>query len=215
MTPVCSEACKAIRRAERQKVVSLPCLQCGKIVECKGKQALDLARKGRAYCSEECKTRYLKRLSSETASDTNRRYASERMKQHNPMSNPNAKAKMQKKLKARGWGSGERGGNGEITVPQARLALALGWETEVAIPTGKARGSGYPSSYKVDIGNPALKIAVEVDGQSHKLPVRRLEDQKKTALLEALGWKVLRFWNEEVMADLSTCVQTVMSTISK
>ncbi len=211
MIPLCSPACKAAHHEAKRKVVNLPCVTCGEIVECKGRRGLEMARKGRVYCSETCKTAYLKKISSETMTATNRKYASQRMKTNNPMTDPQAKAKMQKKLKARGWGTGQRGGNGELTIPQKKLAAALGWETEVAIPTGQPRGSGYPASYKVDIGNPTLKIAIEVDGVSHKLPARRLEDQKKTALLEALGWTVLRFWNAEIMADVSLCVRTVLS----
>ena len=92
---------------------------------------------------------------------------------------------------------------------------ALGWDVELPIRTLKPRGSGYPSYYKADVGNAPLKIAIEVDGNSHTVLVRKAQDRKKETLLTSLGWKVLRFSNREVTEHLADCVQTVLSTISK
>ena len=86
---------------------------------------------------------------------------------------------------------------------------------EQAIPTKMPRNSGYPTCYKVDVCNPALKIAVEVDGNSHCPISRQEQDRKKDALLSGLGWTVLRFSNRQVMTDLEGCVRKVLSTISK
>lgn len=215
MTPVCSEACKLVRREQRRKIVVLPCAECQKPVECKGRNGLERARKGKAYCSQECQEKYRSRVSSETMAKTNRQYASERMRTNNPMSDPVAKEKMRTSMRAIGF-RGQRGGNGTATPQQESLANALGWKMEVAIPTGQPRsGKEYPTCYKVDIGNEILKVAIEVDGKGHKLPDKAAEDKKKTEFLESLGWIVLRFWNEEVTNDLTGCVQTVLSTISK
>ena len=85
---------------------------------------------------------------------------------------------------------------------------------EVAIPTRKKREDGYPTAYKVDIGNTELKIAIEVDGNSHMVMARRLEDGKKVSCLEGLQWTVLRFSNRAVMEHLEDCVRTVLSTTS-
>ena len=84
---------------------------------------------------------------------------------------------------------------------------------ELAIPTRKPRGSGYPTCYKVDIGNETLRVAIEVDGQSHYS--RRSLDAKKDKLLRGLGWTVLRFSNKQVTERLAECVLMVTSTISK
>jgi len=137
------------------------------------------------------------------------------MKAKNPMKNPETRALVSTKLRAMGWKPPVRCGNGGATAPQLLLACALGWDMEVAIPTGIEKGNGYPTCYKVDIGNADLKIAIEVDGNSHGVISRREEDAKKTALLESLGWRVLRFSNGAVMERLEECVQMVMSIISK
>jgi len=49
-----------------------------------------------------------------------------------------------------------------------------------------------------DIVHPQLKIAIEVDGKTHLNDKQRRIDKWKTKQLENLGWKVLRFWNEEI-----------------
>ncbi len=147
---------------------------------------------------------------------TNRRHASQRMRANNPMHNPASKAKMKTTLRAIQWKPPVRGGNGKPpSVPQMLLASALGWEMEVAVPTRQPRGSGYPTSYKLDIASRALRVGVEVDGASHCSLERRAQDRKKEGLLGSLGWKVLRFSNGDVTRNLSGCVQAVLSSISK
>jgi len=193
---------------------TLPCAQCGQPFHPSRDQVYTYRKTGRVYCSKEC----LRKLFSTTVSRTNRKHASARMRANNPMSRPDSLEKMRTKLKelSKDGFLGQRLGNGTLTEPQKMLAGALRWDVEVAIPTGHWRdGSGYPTVYKVDIGDSKLKIAIEVDGKSHNLRDRKAEDLKKTRFLESLGWTVLRFSNAEVMANLSGCVQTVMSTISK
>ena len=107
-----------------------------------------------------------------------------------------------------------QGGNGRgPTIHQLALATALGWEMEVIVPTKIKKGNGYPSCYKIDIGNPILRIGIEVDGSSHMALVRQEQDKRKDLFLISLGWKVLRFKNKEVEEDLQGCVQKVLSMI--
>jgi len=134
----------------------------------------------------------------------------------NGMFRPEVRAKVSTKLRAMGWGPTVRGGNG-TPPPQAQmlLACALGWEMEVAVLTRSKPGMGYPNCYKLDIANRDLKVGVEVDGLSHNLIARKIQDAKKDQFLESIGWKVLRFTNAEVLGDLQKCVQMVLSTISR
>lgn len=153
---------------------------------------------------------------SETMAETNRKHASARMKARNPMRTQAARERMRRTLKAIGHRPPFRGGNGRgETRPQALLSQALGWPTEVIVPTRMPRGSGYPTHYKLDVANPDEMVAVEVDGGSHCSRERRAQDRRKDEFLRALGWTVLRFWNRDVMADLGGCVRTVTSTTSK
>jgi hypothetical protein len=190
------------------------------MVECQGRKpnhrSLNAIRTNAVYCSLECRNVLLREIRSKTAADTNRRYASERMRIKNPMRDLASKARMQTTLRAMGWMPPVQGGNGKPPpVAQMLLASALGWEMEVAVPTRQARGSGYPTCYKLDMANRDLRIGVEVDGPSHCSLERQAQDRKKEELLQSLGWKVLRFSNEVVIRNLNACVREVLSSISK
>lgn len=52
-------------------------------------------------------------------------------------------------------------------------------------------------SYIVDFCAPRKKLIIELDGSQHL--EQKEYDQERTAFLNAKGYKVLRFWNNEVM----------------
>ena len=135
---------------------------------------------------------------------------------NNPMKNMATRAKMIASLKGRTFLA--RGGNGKTTVPQEILAGRVHGVMEYAIATTAARDFflTLPNHYKVDIAFPKLKIAIEVDGQTHKTKKWKFLDRRKTEVLEFLGWSVLRFWNEEILKDLdSVAGQIELSIISR
>ena len=200
-----------------RKVVVLPCLRCGAPSSMSGKTGLAMAARGRAYCSPACKVEVIRRLNSETASRTNRQHASARMKANNPMRKEEHRRTQSAAMLALRWKPSVRGGNGQTTEPQRLLAAALDWPMEVVVKT-HARKLGrddLPQCYKLDLAHEGMKIAVEVDGMSHRTLAGQEQDRRKTAFLEGLGWIVLRFWNSQVLKDLAGCVQTVTSTTSR
>jgi very-short-patch-repair endonuclease len=54
-------------------------------------------------------------------------------------------------------------------------------------------------NYIADFYCARRRLAVEVDGDSHFIEAAQLRDQTRTRSLEALGIRVLRFTNREVM----------------
>jgi hypothetical protein len=109
-----------------------------------------------------------------------------------------------------------RGGNGHgLTTPQKMLAEALQWQTEYVLKTGATRGSGMPYHYRLDLANPVLRIAIEVDGRSHLHYKVKASDQRKDEFLKLQGWRVLRFLNQQVIDDLAGCAQMAMSMTSR
>jgi very-short-patch-repair endonuclease len=140
------------------------------------------------------------------------------MIERNPMHKAEIRQRVRTSLIAMGHKPPIRGGNGTgLTRSQSLLLSSLGmeWTAEYGVRTFKPRDSGYPGVYKLDLAHPSLKVGVDVDGNSHGLLLRQEQDAKKDALLRGLGWTVLRFRNAEVLENLTDCVQTVMSTISK
>lgn len=208
---ICSDACLLVRRAARAKRAVRDCSACGAPVEFSGKAGLAKARSVFASCSVACQstvTLKLRQKAAASMSATNRRYASARMLARNPMAKAPARAKMRETLRRIGHRPLVQGGNGRgQTVPQSALLAALpsGWVAEHIVQTKMSRGNGFPTHYKLDLANPTAKIAVEVDGLSHRALVRQDQDARKAAFLEERGWTVLRFRNEEVLADTAAC----------
>lgn len=196
-----------------------PCANCSsETVIADTYRAWRVRKNMRVYCSDACRAAFRAQRSSEVMARTNRQYASERMTTRNPMRRPEIRKKVSCSLRAIGHQPKIRGGNGcGITHAQGLMlsALGIGWTTEYIYPTRMGRGSGYPSHYKLDIANPAIKAMVEVDGLSHSALDRRAQDQRKTRFMQARGWLVFRFTNRQVMEHLEACYQTVTSTISK
>lgn len=173
----------------------------------------------RVYCSKECSSTYRSRISSETMAKTNRKYASERMTLRNPMRRPEIREKVSAALRAVNHGPPVRGGNGkpatEAEIKLVEILGPIGFREQCVVPTRIPRGSGYPTSYKIDCGNEMIKFGVEADGYSHRSLSRQAQDQKKDAFLESIGWKVLRFTNEEILSNPTGVFNTVVAAIMK
>ncbi|CCV15119.1 DUF559 domain-containing protein [Mesorhizobium sp. STM 4661] len=66
------------------------------------------------------------------------------------------------------------------------------------------------ANYIVDFACPDKKLIVELDGSQHAdAQVARL-DTARTARLEALGWTILRFWNDDVLRDIDNVCQHIV-----
>jgi hypothetical protein len=134
------------------------------------------------------------------------------MRENNPTKNPATVAKISQSKKGRTFLS--RGGNGQLTKPQILLAGLMKLPTEYVIETAGAIGVSLPHHYKVDLAVPSLKLAIEVDGNTHKLKRWRFLDHRKTEALASLGWLVIRFWNEEILRDPSDVVRRIQEHMS-
>ena len=58
-------------------------------------------------------------------------------------------------------------------------------------------------------------LVIEVDGLYHQAPEVKLSDAERTAQLEANGYRVLRFSNEEVLNDIETVISMITTQLSK
>jgi very-short-patch-repair endonuclease len=64
--------------------------------------------------------------------------------------------------------------------------------------------------YVADFACLSLKLAVEVDGGVHRDDDQVLRDLGRTEVIEARGWQVLRFSNEEVLGDIDRVVTAIL-----
>jgi len=69
-------------------------------------------------------------------------------------------------------------------------------------------------SYIVDFVCLPSRLIIEVDGDSHGNDLREALDFKRTAYLEKLGFRVLRFWNDYVMTDLDNVTETIFEALN-
>jgi very-short-patch-repair endonuclease len=55
------------------------------------------------------------------------------------------------------------------------------------------------------------KLIIELDGGQHA--TQQDQDQQRTRFLESLGYKVLRFWNHEVLNDTDAVLEVIRRAI--
>jgi very-short-patch-repair endonuclease len=69
-------------------------------------------------------------------------------------------------------------------------------------------------SYIVDFFCPSAKLIVELDGSQHGSDKAVVYDEDRSRFLESKGYRVLRFWNSEVMKDRDLVAEAIyrMST---
>ena len=54
------------------------------------------------------------------------------------------------------------------------------------------------------------KVAIEIDGETHLS--RKDADQRRTEALQADGWCVMRFWNNEIYDELEPVKEAIYQT---
>lgn len=69
-------------------------------------------------------------------------------------------------------------------------------------------------TYIVDFVCRDLKVIVELDGGQHNEQETRLYDQQRTLYLESLGFKILRFWNNDVMENIDGVLESIVSYVN-
>ena len=67
--------------------------------------------------------------------------------------------------------------------------------------------------YIVDFACPEHRLVVEIDGSQHA--AEQAHDLARTAYLEAQGWQVVRFWNEDVLKDLDNVCTHILRVIGR
>jgi very-short-patch-repair endonuclease len=67
-------------------------------------------------------------------------------------------------------------------------------------------------NYIADFICMSAKIVVELDGESHDFEERQTADQNRDAFFVSERFQVLRFTNEQVMANLEGVVETIRQT---
>lgn len=82
----------------------------------------------------------------------------------------------------------------------------------------RANNLGHKFLYQYIIGQfivdflcPDSKLIIEVDGGYHSEPIQEYDDEQRTQMLEKLGYKVIRFTNEQVLYDIDNVESVIKS----
>jgi len=128
---------------------------------------------------------------------------------------------MSKGDEPRPWAKRDRA----IVPPQRRLARAmraapteaerkLWWHLRRRIPTPGThfRRQVRIGRYIADFACHARRIVIEVDGGQH---ARTAVDVKRTKALEANGYRVLRYWNNDVLSNLEGVLSDLVAHMER
>jgi very-short-patch-repair endonuclease len=66
-------------------------------------------------------------------------------------------------------------------------------------------------NYIVDFCSPRQKLIIELDGSQHL--EQEDYDQERTEFLQSKGYRVLRFWNNDVLSDLNGVMKVILETL--
>lgn len=81
----------------------------------------------------------------------------------------------------------------------------------LALPASHFRRQVRLGHYIVDFANHSLRMIIEIDGGQHA--EKAASDTRRTKFLESEGYRVLRFWNNDVLANIDGVLEVIQSAI--
>ena len=95
----------------------------------------------------------------------------------------------------------------EATPFERRLWLRL---KLVDLPQGHFRRQAPIGPYFADFAHHGLRLVIEIDGEQHGYEAGLSRDSARTAYLELNGYRVLRFWNNDIRDNLDGVMETIL-----
>jgi very-short-patch-repair endonuclease len=92
----------------------------------------------------------------------------------------------------------------ERTLWRALREALPGWHRRKQVPLGP---------YFADFASHAAKLIIELDGGQHAAAADH--DAERTRFLEGEGFRVIRFWNNEVLANTDGVLQRIAESLSQ
>lgn len=69
-------------------------------------------------------------------------------------------------------------------------------------------------NFIVDFVSPDTKLIIELDGGQHNETKDKLLDSERTKVLKSKGYKVIRFWNNEVINQLESVLKRILEELN-
>ncbi|WP_306118481.1 MULTISPECIES: DUF559 domain-containing protein [unclassified Roseitalea] len=79
-------------------------------------------------------------------------------------------------------------------------------------------GFGFRRQYPIrqfiaDFACPEHRLVIQLDGSQHGREDIASEDKARSAALEADGWTVVRFWNDDVLRDIDGVCRHIVAVV--
>ena len=68
--------------------------------------------------------------------------------------------------------------------------------------------------YVADFACIPAKLVIEIDGATHSTEEELAHDARRTEVMESLGWRVIRFTNDEVYKDVDGVVEAIYHALT-
>jgi very-short-patch-repair endonuclease len=68
--------------------------------------------------------------------------------------------------------------------------------------------------YIVDFISFGCQLIIEADGGQHGMPEGARSDQLRDAFLQSQGFRILRFWNSDIDANLAGVMESILSALN-
>jgi len=94
----------------------------------------------------------------------------------------------------------------EPTEPEKQLWQCLRGRRVAGL---KFRRQVWLGPFIVDFFCAEARLVIELDGETHTDPEAQAYDARRTALIEAEGYRVRRFWNNDVMQNIEGVVVAI------
>jgi very-short-patch-repair endonuclease len=68
--------------------------------------------------------------------------------------------------------------------------------------------------YFADFACHEARLVIEVDGGQHSEPIRAAADQARSAYFSSQGYRVLRFWNNDVLGNVEGVLASIQDALA-
>jgi very-short-patch-repair endonuclease len=82
---------------------------------------------------------------------------------------------------------------------------------DIALSGSHFRRQAAIGPFIVDFASHRARLVIELDGGQHDW--QQASDQSRTRLIEAAGYRVLRFWNNDVLSNLDGVLQQIQCAL--
>ena len=121
------------------------------------------------------------------------------------MQNKNQEARHERVIKSRSL-------RRDATGPERRLWWHL---KRLQIGSSHFRRQAAIGPYFVDFACHQKRIAIEVDGETHTSTSAQQRDDLRSAYLASSGYRVLRFWNDEIMSNIDGVLEVIHQAMTE